>query len=86
MCFTIGVMTPFAVYVLCHYIVNIWMLWLKYDALNIPPFNCVKCLNFWANIVVGFWVFLALNFNFYQLLPHYVVTILITISLHFKKY
>lgn len=82
-CFSLGILTPFVVYVLSFYVVNRWMLWLKYEWLNMPPFNCHKCLNFWSNIAVCVFGLIA-TYSAYFAVTDIIVTLLLTLSFYFK--
>lgn len=81
--FGIGLFMPFCVYVFTHYAVNIWAWWMKYEWLNIPPFHCHKCFNFWCNIAVALFLFIATS-SVVLLATDIIVTLLITLSFYFK--
>lgn len=83
-CFSFGVIVPFIVYIFSYYVVNIWMWWVKYEYFNIPPFNCHKCLNFWANICVCVFGLIA-TYSPHFAVTDIIVTILLTLSFYFKE-
>lgn len=80
----IGILTAFIIYIVVSKLVNDveWALWLKYDIFNRAPFNCVKCFNFWSNLIYS--LAFIINGFFYYGISVLTIGILITLSLIYE--